>query len=154
MQNNTFTPYGAITPKPISFYLNEQESTLEQLYALLKDERLALRKRDLEKVSFIAEQKSALMMKLQGNDQKIRLNPQAAKLKNEFASRVEEIKASLCECKKLNAINGRLITLALNSTRRLSSILMQTRDRTTRNLTYTDKGCTVARGPMRVSIEC
>ena len=67
---------------------------------------------------------------------------------------MDAIKTALKECKRLNGINGRLINLALNSTIRLSAVLMQTRDRVTRNLTYNDHGRTTARGPMRLSIEC
>ncbi len=150
---NQFTKT-SLKPMPIAFYLKEQEGTLKALAELLKEERIALRHRQLPLVNSIAEQKSELMVKLQGNDQKIRLHPEASLLKNVFKDRVDAIKSSLEGCKKLNAINGRLISLAMNSTRRLSAILMQTRDRATRNMTYNCKGSTTARGPMRLSIEC
>ena len=150
---NQFTP-APVKPMPVAFYLKEQENTLKSLSELLREERVALRHRELSVVNSIAERKSALMVKLQSNDQKIRLHPEAELLKTVFKDKVDAIKASLQDCKKLNAINGRLISLAMNSTRRLSAILMQTRDRATRNMTYTCKGSTTARGPMRLSIEC
>ncbi len=150
---NQFTQ-APLKPMPIAFYLKEQENTLNSLAELLKEERIALRHRELPLVNSIAEKKSELMVKLQGNDQKIRLHPESQLLKTVFKDRVDAIKSSLQDCKKLNAINGRLISLAMNSTRRLSAILMQTRDRATRNMTYNCKGSTTARGPMRLSIEC
>ena len=150
---NQFTQ-APVKPMPVAFYLKEQEVTLNSLLDLLKQERVALRHRELSLVNSIAERKSALMVKLQGNDQKLRLHPEAPLLKTVFKDKVDALKVSLLDCKKLNAINGRLISLAMNSTRRLSAILMQTRDRATRNMTYNCKGSTSARGPMRLSIEC
>lgn len=152
--NSAFTQnHGYAAPKPVAFYLKDQEQTLELLFKLLEDERRALRSRNIDSIAMLAEQKSRLMVKLQGNDQKIRLNPQAELLKTMFKAQIEAIKGKLQECKKLNEINGRLISLSLNSTRKVSALLMQVRDRTTRNLTYTQKGNTTARGPMRLSIE-
>lgn len=139
---------------PVAFFIKEQENILSTLYSLLEQERVALRHRDIESITKYAQQKSQLMVKLQANDQKIRLHSEASLLKTLFKERVATIKAKLQECKRLNAINGRLINLALNSTVRLSAVLMQTRDRVTRNLTYNDRGRTTARGPMRLSIEC
>lgn len=152
--NTAFTQQkGFSAPRPVAFYLKDQENTLDELYHLLENERRALRSRDISVISMLAEQKSRLMVKLQGNDQKIRLNPQAELLKTTFRDKVDFLKNRLCECKKLNEINGRIISLSLNSTRKVSALLMQVRDRTTRNLTYNDKGCTTARGPMRLNIE-
>ena len=51
----------------------------------------------------------------------------------------------------MNEVNGKLISLALAANRRLSSVLMKARDQMTRNMTYTDKGNTVATGPLRVN---
>lgn len=151
--NAAFTQNGYAAPKPVAFYLKDQETILDDLYRLLEEERRALRSRNISAISMLSEQKSRLMVKLQGNDQKIRLNPQAELLKTTFKDKVDFIKNRLCECKKLNEINGRLISLSLNSTRKVSALLMKVRDRTTCNLTYTDKGGTTARGPMRLSIE-
>ena len=142
-----------VQAKPVSVYLKEQEQLLGDLGALLKSERIALRHRDIATITALSERKSQLMVQLQGNDQKIRLNPQAALLKTAFASRVRGIKDALCGCKRLNEINGRLSMLLLTSTRRAAGVLMQVRDSATMNLTYNDKGTTQARGPVRLSIE-
>lgn len=151
---NQFTASPSPAVLPVAFFIKEQEQTLTTLHDLLMRERLALRHRELKDVNDLAQKKSALMVKLQANDQKIRLHPEANLLKTVFKDRVDAIKTALKECKRLNGINGRLINLALNSTIRLSAVLMQTRDRVTRNLTYNDHGRTTARGPMRLSIEC
>ncbi len=143
----------AVKARPVSMCLKDQEALLAELEDLLSKEHLALRHRDMDMLNAISARKSSLMVTLQGNDQRIRLNPQAALLKTIYKGRVDAIKAALCRCKKLNAINGRLINLNLNATMRLSSVLMSTRDRSTMNLTYTDKGRTRASGPVRLSID-
>ncbi len=143
----------AVKARPVVLCLKDQEGLLTELEELLQNEHVALRHRDLDTLNAISARKSSLMITLQGNDQRIRLNPQAAMLKTIYKGRVDAIKAALLRCKRLNAINGRLINLNLNATMRLSSVLMSTRDKSTMNLTYTDKGRTRASGPVRLSIE-
>ena len=143
----------AVKARPVVLCLKDQEGLLTELEELLQNEHVALRHRDLDTLKAISARKSSLMITLQGNDQRIRLNPQAAMLQTIYKGRVDAIKAALLRCKRLNTINGRLINLNLNATMRLSSVLMSTRDKSTMNLTYTDKGRTRASGPVRLSIE-
>ena len=143
----------AVKAKPVTLCLKEQEDLLAELEELLNQEHLALRHRDMDMLNAISARKSSLMVSLQGNDQRIRLNPQAELLKTIYKGRVDAIKAALVRCKRQNSVNGRLINLNLNSTMRLSAVLMSARDRSTMNLTYTDKGRTRASGPVRLSIE-
>ena len=52
----------------------------------------------------------------------------------------------------MNETNGKLITLSLSANKRLYDVLMQSRDKYSRNMTYTDKGNTTATSPLRVNI--
>lgn len=153
MMNAQQFSQAAVKARPVTLCLKDQEGLLSELEELLQNERVALRHRDLDTLNAISARKSSLMLTLQGNDQRIRLNPQAGLLKTIYKGRVDAMKSALLRCKKLNAINGRLINLNLHATMRLSSVLMSARDRSTMNLTYTDKGRTRASGPVRLSIE-
>lgn len=71
------------------------------------------------------------MHTLQQNGQKLKLHPDAAKLKTDFAKHVQVLKLKLAECKRRNEVNGRLIRLCQSSCR-LSAVLMGVRDTMTR----------------------
>ncbi len=154
----TRTPFNKInsgnTVRPIGDYLKDQEVILGELTKLLARERIALRDRLLESLNEISEIKSQLMLKLQSNDQRMRLHPEKALLKTTYAAKVDLIKKALMDCKQCNEINGKLINFNINSNRRISGLLMATRDRYTRNMTYTSKGNTTARGLSRLSVSC
>ncbi|MBQ9274051.1 MAG: flagellar protein FlgN [Succinivibrio sp.] len=153
-QRNMFRPVrvNERQVKPLVEFLNEQDEILLLLGRVLKEERRALRERDMKQLGLVSKEKSTLMVRLQSNDQRIKLHPECAQLKTTFADRMQAIKESLLTCKKTNDANGRLLELCSNTTRRMSSLLMKVRDQSTMNLTYTSKGNTTARGPMRVSI--
>ncbi|MBO6258007.1 MAG: flagellar protein FlgN [Succinivibrio sp.] len=138
---------------PLTSYLDEQDRLLDELCRVLENERISLRDRKMKELGSLTEHKSSLMLKLQSNDQRIKLHPDAALLKSSLRSRVEKIKLSLQMCKRRNEVNGKLIKLCMNTTRRVYSLLMESRDRNTKNLTYTDKGSITARGMMRLSIQ-
>lgn len=138
--------------KPIEVYLLEQEDLLKNIAFLLDAEFKALKQRDFMSLEAIANKKSELMLKLQSNDQRLKLHPNVALLKSQYQGRVQEIKDSLVSCKKKNDLNNRLANLCIAATNRLTSVLMNARDAMTKNLTYTQKGSTSARGPMRLSI--
>ena len=132
-------------------YLDEQDQLLDSVMKILNKEYRAIKERKIEQLESISEEKSSYMLKLQSNDQRLKLHPDAALLKTDYRARVEAIKNKLQKCKEMNEVNGKLISLALAANRRLSSVLMKARDQMTRNMTYTDKGNTVATGPLRVN---
>lgn len=138
---------------PIENYLNEQNKILDEVNKVLQLEFVCIRDRKLEKLEAIAEKKSSLVLKLQQNDQLLKLHPNSAELKTKFLSIVKGLKDKLVKCQRTNEINGKLINACIASSRRLSAVLMGARDRSTKNMTYTDKGNTVARGPERLNIE-
>lgn len=153
-EKSIFKP-GAVASEilPLNTYLDEQDKLLDELGKVLDNERIFLRDRRMKELNAVTEHKSSLMLKLQSNDQRIKLHPDAAQLKTTFSGRVERIKNSLRLCKRRNEVNGKLIKLCMNTTRRVYSLLMESRDRNTKNLTYTDKGSITARGLARLSIQ-
>ncbi len=139
--------------KPLSEYLREQDSVLNELLHVLDEERRNLRDRDVKGLNSVNERKSSLMIKLQGNDQRIKLHPQVAELKLSYAETVKKLKDKMVSCKHKNEINGALIKMCMNANRRIGAVLMNARDSVTRNLTYNDKGNVTARGPQRVNLQ-
>ncbi len=138
--------------KPLIEYLKEQNALLDEIGRLLTQENRALTSRDAEKITALTERKAQLMVTLQGNDQKIKLHPDAARLKTDYTQHVRVLRVKLAECKRRNEVNGKLIRLCQASCRRLTSMLMGVRDRMTQSLTYTDKGGMNARQLQRVNI--
>ena len=132
-------------------YLDEQDQILDNVMRVLKKEYKAIKERRLTELEAISEEKSSCMLNLQANDQRLKLHPQAELLKTEYLPRVNAIKAKLTQCKQQNEVNGKLISLAMASNRRLSAVLMNARDKMSKNMTYTDIGNTVVTTPLRVN---
>ena len=154
---NMFKPAAEVAAqqiKPLATYLKEQDQLLDELRKVLDSERAAIRDRDMKGLPVLTEKKSNMMLQLQNNDQRLKLHPQAAELKTQYLNAVNQIRDKLNECKRCNEINGKLIRLCLNSTKRVFGLLMDMRDRDTKNMTYTPKGNTIARGVQRLSIQC
>lgn len=139
--------------RPLIEYLQEQNKLLDEIGRVLSQENKALSGRDAEAINELSQKKSKLMLTLQQNDQKIKLHPDAAKLKTDFVKHVQVLKLKLAECKRRNEVNGRLIRLCQSSCRRLSAVLMGVRDKMTKSMTYTDKGGISANGLQRLNIQ-
>lgn len=138
--------------KPVEFYLDEQDTILDNLQTVIQKEFDCLKERNLTGLTEITKSKSDLMLKLQANDQRLKLHPESPKLKEEYADRVKSIKAKLVKCKHNNETNGKFIKLSQRSLHRLSALLMNMRDAYTRNLTYNAHGEATASGPERLSV--
>lgn len=138
--------------KTLDDYLDEQDAILDAVIKILNREYQVIKERRLDELETIAEEKSSFMLKLQSNDQRLKLHPDSAMLKTVYIERVNLIKEKLAQCKMMNETNGKLISLSIAANRRLTSVLMSARDRMSRNMTYNDKGNTVATGPLRVNI--
>lgn len=138
--------------KTLDDYLDEQDAILDAVIKILGREYQSIKDRRLDDLEAIAEDKSSFMLKLQSNDQRLKLHPDSAMLKTVYIDRVNAIKDKLAQCKMMNETNGKLISLSIAANRRLTSVLMSARDRMSRNMTYNDKGNTVATGPLRVNI--
>lgn len=140
------------TVRPLADFLKEQEMILDKLVRVIDSEFKALKERDMAQLNALSMQKSDLMVKLQSNDQRIKLHPDVATLKTDFADEVGRIKAKMNQCKFRNETNGRLITMCMQSVNKLQALFVGVRDSLTRNMTYSSKGTASARGPVRLSV--
>ena len=111
--------------EPLKYYLDLQESILDKLTRVIQSEYEALRDRMVARLSELSSAKSDLMLKLQSNDQKIKLHPDVDKLKTEFAANVLIIKDKLKRCKFRNEVNGRLIVMNMQASNKLKAVLME-----------------------------
>ncbi len=144
-------PVNAI--RPIKEYLDEQSLILDRLEKVISSEYQALKGKNMDDLKTYSELKSDLMLKLQSNDQRIKLHPEVDKLKTEYLTDTTIIKNKLLKCKFRNEVNGKLIVFNMQSNNRLNAALMNARDARTRNMTYSGKGYASARGPSRLSVQ-
>lgn len=139
--------------RPLQDYLVEQDNILNELSQVISREYEALKDRKVSSLKPLSEQKSHLMVKLQSNDQKIKLHPQVALLKTQFQDFVKSIKEKMKSCKYKNDVNGSLITMNMQSNHKLYALLIGVRDMATKNMTYSNKGYAQAKGPTRLSVQ-
>lgn len=138
--------------KPIKDYLMMQDKVLSCLEQVISREYLALKERHFELLQGLSTEKSDLMLKLQSNDQKLKLHPEVGTLKTKYSAEVLIIKNKMKKCHFRNEINGKLITMCMQSSNRLQALLVEARDLVTCNKTYNNKGSASARAPLRVSV--
>lgn len=125
---NVTMPRVAVT----SFVDTDTYEQAGHLGRVLSQENKVLSSRDAQAINELSQKKSKLKHTLQQNGQKIKLHPDAARLKIDFAKHVQVLKLKLAKCKRRNEVNGRLIRLCQSSCRRLSAVLMGVRDTMTR----------------------
>ncbi|MGN0903171.1 MAG: flagella synthesis protein FlgN [Succinivibrio sp.] len=143
----------AVTVLPLKEYLAEQNSILDNLLKVISGEFEALRVRRVDALKALSQMKSEMMVKLQSNDQKIKLHPEVESLKTVYSAEVQQIKAKMSQCKYRNEVNGSLIKMLMQSNNKLKAALLGARDAVTCNMTYNDKGSANARGPVRLSVQ-
>ncbi|MBP5244129.1 MAG: hypothetical protein J6Z28_05375 [Succinivibrio sp.] len=78
--------------KPIKDYLMMQDKVLSCLEQVISREYLALKERHFELLQGLSTEKSDLMLKLQSNDQKLKLHPEVGTLKTKYSAEVLIIK--------------------------------------------------------------
>ncbi len=138
--------------KPIKDYLRMQDKVLSCLEQVISREYQAMKDRHFELLQGLSTEKSDLMLKLQSNDQKLKLHPEVGSLKTKYSAEVLIIKNKMKKCHFRNEVNGKLITMCMQSSNRLQALLVEARDLVTRNMTYNNKGSASARAPLRVSV--
>ena len=155
--NNRFVFKKVNTPpkedvNPITMYIKKQVDTLIKLEQVLLEENKALKEREYSRLQPVSHLKSDLMLQLQAIDQKLKLHPQMALLKTEYAKEVADIKNRMKRCQYRNAVNGKLIVMSMQTANKLRSLFVNAKDLITRNMTYNAKGSASARPPERVSV--
>ena len=138
--------------KPMNLYLNMQKTILTELEVVIANEYSALKERRFSELTALSTQKSDLMLKLQANDQKIKLHPEASKLKTQYSADVLIIKNQMKKCQFRNRVNGDLINLCVQTSNKVQAMINKSRDVFTRNMTYNSKGSAFASGPSRLSV--
>ncbi len=138
--------------KPLSDYLGLQNDVLTHLEKVIAKEYDALKFRHFEQLQTLSTEKSDLMLRLQANDQKIKLHPEVELLKSKYSAEVLIIKNKMKKCHFRNEVNGKLITMCMQSSNKLQNLLLEARDMVTRNKTYNCKGSATVRAPLRVSV--
>lgn len=127
----------------IEAQLAKQKSQLQQLMALLEQERSVLKLQDINTLEHLLQDKQLLLQHIADLDQEIAQNTQElAKIKagGSLEPMRLEIKALLEECKQSNEINGKAIALSLESNHRFAQLLNNVLNRN--NITYDQHGKT------------
>ncbi|MGB1800058.1 MAG: flagella synthesis protein FlgN [Gammaproteobacteria bacterium] len=94
--------------------LKQESSVLEDLYTVLQKELLALKERNFESISSLAEEKNMLLVNLEKLDRDRQQYSQETEtsVTNEIAQLQSEIKVYLDKCQKQNSINGGIIEVS------------------------------------------
>lgn len=120
--------------------LDLQVSQVEQLLALLADEKSALESRDLTTLEKISDEKQGSVTQIAELDVKISQHLDVAELATKYQEQKEIIEAQLKLCQELNDVNGKLIELNLRNSKRLTDTIIRSRSRN--NITYDKLGRT------------
>ena len=126
--------------KTLPELLNLQELQVEQLMALLADEKSALESRDLTTLENISDEKQGTVTQIAELDVKISQHIDVAELAVKYQEQKEKIEVQLKQCQELNDVNGKLIELNLRNSKRLADTIIRSRSRN--NITYDKLGRT------------
>jgi flagella synthesis protein FlgN len=126
--------------KTLPELLNLQELQVEQLMALLADEKSALESRDLTILENISDEKQGTVTQIAELDVKISQHIDVAELAVKYQEQKEKIEVQLKQCQELNDVNGKLIELNLRNSKRLADTIIRSRSRN--NITYDKLGRT------------
>jgi flagella synthesis protein FlgN len=126
--------------KTLPELLNLQELQVEQLMALLADEKSALESRDLTTLENISDEKQGTVTQIAELDVKISQHIDVAELAAKYQEQKEKIEVQLKQCQELNDVNGKLIELNLRNSKRLADTIIRSRSRN--NITYDKLGRT------------
>lgn len=124
--------------RTITDILNEQLSIVQSLEVILKKEKGAIQHRDNNDMTELAEQKLALVNRLQENDETLAQHADNEQLKSnaKLKSIVDDIKTTLKRCHHANDVNGLALSYAQQSNAKLRNLFTQSRGKS--SMTY---GC-------------
>jgi flagella synthesis protein FlgN len=120
--------------------LELQLATLESLSRLLEQEKAAIVERKAADIAKLANDKLALLNKVQQQDHQISTHTHRQLIvdNQEFADKVESIKATVSRCKEINEVNGEALQRAQLSFHKLNNLFQQSRGK--QQMTYTSEG--------------
>ena len=118
--------------------LQQESSTLEDLYAVLMKELVALKERDTESVTLLSQEKNTLLNELQKLDKERQLCLQSTSSQTGNTGFIDginqltnEIEACLNKCKKQNSINGGIIEMSKLFNEKMLDIICGNADKET-----------------------
>ncbi|GAL06861.1 flagellar biosynthesis protein FlgN [Photobacterium aphoticum] len=120
--------------------LSLQQATLVSLSRLLEQEKTAIVERKAADIAQLANEKLALIHKVQQQDHQIASHAQRQRLVDEatLAEQVTQIKAIVTRCKATNEVNGEALQRAQLSFHKLNNLFQQSRGK--HQMTYTSEG--------------
>lgn len=122
--------------------LENQLAQLQQLEAIIDEERLTLQKNSPDALASITEQKNALLLDIQTLDQQFSQSVSFSEQKasGEFDQLLATIEQTLLSCKEKNHVNGHIIQQSQVAIERLKTTLLKQNDKS--SITYDNKGKT------------
>lgn len=136
----------------LSELLALQNTQLDEINSLLKEEFSVLKEKKALSLPDLEAKKVAVIDKIQKTDKVIASHPDCQLLKTTYSEEKQKIVNKLKECHRQNAINGKLIQLCMASNRRLGTTLSKLKDHN--SMTYDDKGSTHSISSGGIEISC
>lgn len=131
--------------------LQSQDALLDNLLALLQQEKELLQQRQALALPDLAKSKQQLLEQLQYQDHCIAEHSERERLTGDLQPSREALMHKLQQCQERNEVNGKLIEMSLTANRRLGTALTQVRDRN--SLTYDQRGTPRAAGGLNLNIK-
>ncbi|WP_214000104.1 flagellar export chaperone FlgN [Arsukibacterium sp.] len=126
--------------EPLSSLLQQQQTQLDALLLLLRQELAALAARDIDSLNANTVQKQTLLAEIQATDSRIAANEllQTAREQPWFTQQVATLEHLLADCKQQNDVNQLTLEQSQLTLQRLKTELLSARGKS--GLTYTNKG--------------
>ncbi|WP_286233315.1 flagella synthesis protein FlgN [Thalassotalea sediminis] len=120
--------------------LEKQFAQLQQLEAIIDEERLTLQSNSPDALTGITEQKNTLLLEIQTLDQEFSQSMAFSeqKARGELDELLSSIEQALLRCKEKNQVNGHIIQQSQMAVERLKTTLLQQNGKST--VTYDKKG--------------
>jgi flagella synthesis protein FlgN len=120
--------------------LSQQQQHISDLQELLEEEKRCLTEKDFSSFSEILFNKQKLLQAISTLDQQLTTESNLLEItqNQELISLKIALENSLKDCQKLNAINGRLITLSMKSNKHFMQLMTQATGKN--SITYDQKG--------------
>lgn len=120
--------------------LLEQKSQLELLLDITQQELVLIEKRKALELPPLAEQKQALLTKIQETDTALSEHPESERLKSDYQQHVASLQELIAQCQEKSQVAEQLLEQSMNGVRQLGNILSRLHER--QSMTYDEKGHT------------
>ena len=120
--------------------LLQQKQYVDNLQTILEEEKRCLAEKDFAAFSNILSDKQKILQNISALDKELTTEKNLLEIKenNELSEIKVSLQTQLQSCQKLNAINGRLITLSMKSNKHFLQLMTQATGKN--SITYDQKG--------------